>query len=407
VVEPAAESERARLSQSALRFRIRQQELLAELGVISLEHTTFGDLLESAVRVAAEGLEAEFCKVLEFQPAENRLLMVAGIGWDAGSVGLASVGADLDSPSGYALRTGKPVISNHLEHEKRFRTPDLLKAHGVRRAINVVLQGGGAPFGVLEVDSRSPGEFGEHDIAFLQGAANILGMAIERQRYEQRLRNALEHQKVLLNEINHHVKNSLQLVASLFRLQAASSDDPKLTQSLQAAIGRIAAIARIHERLYRSPEVAVVDLAEYLGDICADLAALAPQCDIAYLPEGATPMTTDGAVRVALLTTELVTNAVKHGGPGRILVKLSTSEEASSITLTVHDEGPGLPAGFSLESAETLGMKIIWTLAEQMGVCLTARNAQRGAEFVARIPMAHDSAPSARRSDPSASTCCG
>jgi GAF domain-containing protein len=303
VVEPAAESERARLSQSALRFRIRQQELLAELGVISLEHTTFGDLLESAVRVAAEGLEAEFCKVLEFQPAENRLLMVAGIGWDAGSVGLASVGADLDSPSGYALRTGKPVISNHLEHEKRFRTPDLLKAHGVRRAINVVLQGGGAPFGVLEVDSRSPGEFGEHDIAFLQGAANILGMAIERQRYEQRLRNALEHQKVLLNEINHHVKNSLQLVASLFRLQAASSDDPKLTQSLQAAIGRIAAIARIHERLYRSPEVAVVDLAEYLGDICADLAALAPQCDIAYLPEGATPMTTDGAVRVALLTT--------------------------------------------------------------------------------------------------------
>jgi hypothetical protein len=95
VVEPAAEPEHVKLSQSILRLRIRQQELLAELGVIALERTTFSDLLESAVRVAAEGLEAEFCKVLEFQPAENRLLMVAGIGWDTGLVGVASVGADL------------------------------------------------------------------------------------------------------------------------------------------------------------------------------------------------------------------------------------------------------------------------------------------------------------------------
>src|SRR5262249_1244083 len=79
------------------------------------------------------------------------------------------------------MRTGKPVISNHLESEERFRTPDLLAAHGVRRAINVILQGDGAPYGVLEVDSRSAGEFSERDIAFLQGAANILGMAIERQ----------------------------------------------------------------------------------------------------------------------------------------------------------------------------------------------------------------------------------
>src|SRR4051794_14776724 len=113
--------------------------------------------------------------------------MRAGVGWDHGLVGVASVGADLESPSGYALRTGKPVISNHLESEERFRTPELLRVHGVRRAINVILQGDGPPFGVLEVDSRSEGEFTEHDISFLQGAANVLGMAIERQRYEYRL----------------------------------------------------------------------------------------------------------------------------------------------------------------------------------------------------------------------------
>ena len=64
--------------------------------------------------------------------------------------------------------------------------------------MNVILQGEGRPFGVLEVDSRSEDEFVEHDLAFLQGAANILGMAIERQRQERNLKAALERQQLLI-----------------------------------------------------------------------------------------------------------------------------------------------------------------------------------------------------------------
>src|SRR5262245_51783285 len=138
IVEPSPQGEQTELGQGILTLRIRQQELLAELGVIALKRTTFGDLLESTVQLAAEGLEAEFCKVLEYHPSENRLLMVAGVGWEPGLVGAASVGADLESPSGFALRTGKPVISNHLDQEQRFRTPELLRVHDVRRAINVI-----------------------------------------------------------------------------------------------------------------------------------------------------------------------------------------------------------------------------------------------------------------------------
>lgn len=158
----------------ALHPRIRQQEILAELGVLALQGKVFLKLLDQTARLTAEGMEAEFCKVLEYIPAENRFLVRAGVGWHEGIVGVATVGADLESPSGFALRTGKPVISNHLENEQRFRTPGLLLEHGIRRAMNVILQGDGSPHGVLEVDSRCEGEFGEHDIAFLQGAANIL-----------------------------------------------------------------------------------------------------------------------------------------------------------------------------------------------------------------------------------------
>src|ERR1041384_1986635 len=110
----------------ALRLRIRQQELLAQLGVLALQGTSFIEMLNHTARVTAEGLEAEYCKVMEYIPREKRLLVRAGVGWDEGVVGHATVGADLDSPAGYALRTGKPVISNHLENEQRVRTPEVL-----------------------------------------------------------------------------------------------------------------------------------------------------------------------------------------------------------------------------------------------------------------------------------------
>src|SRR6202045_1261185 len=220
------------LATRALRQRIRQQELLAELGVLALQRTSLIGMLNHTARVTSEGLGAEYCKVMEFLPAENRLLVRAGVGWEEGVVGSATVGADLASPAGYALRTGKPVISNHLENEQRFRTPELLQRHGIHRAMNVILQGDGRPFGVLEVDSRSDDEFVEQDLAFLQGAANILGMAIERDRHERNLKAALERHQSLLKEMNHRVKNSLTIVASMLHLQAKDIDDATLTLHL-------------------------------------------------------------------------------------------------------------------------------------------------------------------------------
>src|SRR5262245_17947715 len=75
----------------ALRLRIRQQEILAELGVLALQGPSLGQLLDQTARLTAEGLEAEFCEVLEFLPSENRFLVRAGVGWDAGVVGSAKV----------------------------------------------------------------------------------------------------------------------------------------------------------------------------------------------------------------------------------------------------------------------------------------------------------------------------
>ena len=175
VVDAKSGNEVSDVTVRALHQRIRQQEILAELGVGALQGAGFEQLLSDTARLTAEGLSAEFCKVLEYLPAENQLLVRAGVGWEPGIVGVARIGADIASPAGFALKTGRPVISNHLESEERFRTPEILVAHGVHRAMNVILQGDERPFGVLEVDSRSSDEFVETISRFCRGRQTFSG----------------------------------------------------------------------------------------------------------------------------------------------------------------------------------------------------------------------------------------
>ena len=383
-------SDQPDLTGRALRLRIRQQEILAELGVLALQGASFAELLNQTARLTAEGLEVEFCKVMEYLPGQNELLVRAGVGWDASVIGSARVGADLASPAGFALRTGKPVISNHLENEERFRTPELLVKFGIRRAMNVILQGDGAPFGVLEVDARTEGDFSEHDIAFLQGAANVLGMAIERERQERRLKAAVERQEVLLKEIHHRVKNSLQLVSSMLYLQAADGDDPDLRRQLQEASARVLTIARAHERLYKDDDITVLDFGSYLRDVCRDLDFSASQCSVEIAAADGIRLATDKAIPLALIATELVTNAAKYAYPppakGTVRVAL-TRHGDSHIVLSVSDDGEGLPPQFNLESSKGLGMRVVRAFASQLGAKLDAVGRDRGAEFMLLVPL--------------------
>lgn len=378
------------LSARALRVRIRQQELLAELGVLALQGTSFVEMLNHTVRVTAEGLGAEYCKVLEYIPADKRLLVRAGIGWGEGVVGHATVGADLASPAGYALHTGKPVISNHLENEQRFRTPELLIEHGIRRAMNVILQGDGSPFGVLEVDSRSEGEFGEKDIAFLQGAANILGMAIEQQQYQRKLQSALARHQILLKEVNHRVKNSLQVVSSMLHLQASAVGDPELSDRLNEASTRISAVGRAYERLAYNADYENIDLVSYLREVIDDLQTAVAPCKVQLEAPDEIQFAADRAILVALVINELVLNAGKYAYPasseGLIWVRISHAEK-NSILVSVRDEGAGLPPGFDPVTSKRLGTRLVNALAKQLGAEVRRPVSGNGTNFTLLIPL--------------------
>ncbi len=380
----------------ALRTRIRQQEILAELGVFALQRKEFLELLNETTRLVAEGLHAEFCKVLEYQPAENRFLVRAGVGWDEGVVGSATVGADLESPAGFALKTGKPVISNHLENEQRFRTPELLAEYTIRRAMNVILQGDGAPFGVLEVDSRSEGEFNEQDVAFLQGAANILGMAIEQQRYQRKLNEALNRHQILLKEVNHRVKNSLQVVSSMLQLQAKTAGDPIISERLNAASMRIVTVGRAYDRLAYAADYEKIELTAYLREVLKEIEAAVSPCNVDFEATAEIQFSADRAILLALIINELASNAAKYAyrgqGSGTIWVKVAAPAERS-LLVSVRDEGIGLPAGFDANKSKGLGMRLAVALAKQLGAELLRPPSPTGTTFTLSVPLDHPAAP--------------
>lgn len=349
-----------------LAYRLRQQELIAEYGLFALKTHEFPALLQEATRICAQGLDSELCKVLEYLPAEQKFVLRAGVGWKPGLVGQARAGADLESPAGFAFQTGRPVISNHLEGESRFRTPQILIEHGVKRAINVLIRGDGEHFGVLEVDSPTGGRFTEADLAFMQGFANLLGVALGRQRRDAALQEkeillqeAIDHQEILTREISHRVKNSLAIVAGLLGMQGRMSADQELRRALADAQTRIQTIAQVHDRLWRKDEVRAVNLAEFMGELCEHFRASGPNqvltCDVAPVT-----IATDQAVPLGLLANELVTNAFKYAYPGGSGgVRLSLGPIApGQLRLEVCDRGEGLPSDFDPARSNSLGMKL-------------------------------------------------
>jgi len=348
-----------------LATRLRQQEMVAAFGAFALKSAGLAAVLTEACRVASVGLQTEFAKVLQFQPASGDLLVVAGIGWRAGVVGDATLGAGLSSPAGYALHTGQPVLSNNLGEENRFRTPELLLEHGVHSAINVAIDANGAPvpFGVLEVDGTARNEFVAADTAFLQSLSSVLAAALVRHEAEQAKDALLREKDLLMQEVHHRAKNSLQLVRALLQLQARSASDEARTQ-LEAAAGRISTISAVHRHLYEGGSATQTDAAAYLralmGDIQSVVAAPEERRDIEVQAEPLS-LSADQTTPLGLITSELVSNALKHG-TGR--VRVSVCSVAEGLQVRVEDEGPGFPADFVPQLSKSLSMRLVTALAK-------------------------------------------
>jgi PAS domain S-box-containing protein len=194
-----------RTSELEGRARARQQAAVAELGQQALGSTDLQQLMEDAVGSVAEVLDVEYSKVLELLPGAEELLLRAGVGWDEGLVGRATVGAGRDTQAGYTLLSEEPVICKDLRSEGRFRGHRLLHEHGVLSGMTVIIRPEGRPFGILGAHTREPRVFTEDDANFLRAVANVLAAAIERERAEEKQRFLADTGALLSSSLDYRV----------------------------------------------------------------------------------------------------------------------------------------------------------------------------------------------------------
>lgn len=476
---------------SAVRLR-RQHELSVQFGLLALRMHRVEDVVDEACRVAARGLNVKFAKVLKYLPEENCLLLIAGMGWDPAEIGTVRLGADDASPAGYAYASDRPVLSNHLSAEDRFRTPDLLLRYGIQRAINVPVRGVPEAYGVLEADSPDEDDFIESDIVFLEAIASVISMTRERllsmdssqqdelfstnvlnasldcisvlspegqiefmnenglnqmeideialvqgkhwrelwpanetgkvaqaidsalqgestrfeaggltvkgtprwwdvsvapvrgpdgqvarivavardisdrHRNEARLEALISSQEsqlmsteLMMKEVHHRVRNSLQLIQTLLSLQANLAQDSTVKTQLQAAATRVMTIGSVHQRLYQDNGMEANDAALYLEGLIEDFKATFDDRDIRF-QAASLILPAQRLAPLGLITSELVTNALKYG---RGVIAVSLEPTAQGALLSVTDEGPGFPENFPEPQGTGLGMRLVRTYA--------------------------------------------
>lgn len=376
------------MEQADLERRLAQRDQLAALGAFALGNGEVDPLLNEVCRVVAAGLAVRFCKVLVPIPGENALLVRAGVGWHEGVVGHAKLDAGGGSPAGHALRTGEPVLSSKLREENRFLTPQLLLDHGIETAMNVIVRGEAQVFGVLEADSRRAGVFDAEDISFMQAAANLLGVGLERNRRDAALRQALEARDTLLREADHRIKNSLQLVASLLGIQRTRLSNEDAIAALEGAIARVRAVAETHRALNESIDLRNVAFGRMLSDLCSHAAEFNPNVTVTCSAEGALELDAERAMPLGMIVSEALINAVRHAYPsgrsGEVLAR--AGERGEFLAIEIADRGIGYRSEAQL-AGPSLGTTIIRSLARQIGAELEIDSTPgQGTTLTIRLP---------------------
>lgn len=187
----------------------------------------------------------------------------------------------------------------------------------------------------------------------------------------------------LLREIHHRVKNNLQIASSLINLQKRRLTDPEMIEAFSNSQGRILAIAMIHEKIYEHKETKAVDLKSYLEVLMKYHQKMSPQ--VTYdieCPEIAIDL--DTAVPIALISSELVVNALKHAFPEDMRdnhITLNVLANSGVIALSIIDNGLGLPKQFDINNTEGIGFEIVKKLCRQIDATFSFRSTETGTNF--------------------------
>lgn len=258
-------------------------------------------------------------------------------------------------------------------------------------------------FGVIIISTPSGLSGDREEIILFNELASDISFAIhdiilqkERESYQDQIIQSLEEKTVLLQEVHHRVKNNLQIISGLIKMQSRTINDPSAKESLKSCENRIMTLAMVHEALYRSEDLSEISAREHFSNLAGNLVDSLTHAGLMKIKldldirDVSLPINI--AIPCSLIINEVLSNSIKYAFAGRDSGALSVvfRPENGGYFLSVSDDGVGVPEDFDLENASSLGLRLVRRLAtQQLGGTVEIR-ANKGTSFIFRFPKKVD-----------------
>jgi two-component sensor histidine kinase len=390
---------------------LRQQAALANFGSFAFGETDLQKILTEAALICAQSLDVPYAKICRYRADHNDLLVDAGCGWNEGVIGYVVSPADETSTQGRAFVTGQPVILEDLSKNNSYALPPFYGDHEIVATADVLIKTkDGGPWGVLEIDSATARAFDQHDIDFLTGFANVVAEAVatagrttilrttidqmealivEKDRLLTERQELLIEKDVLAEELQHRVRNNLQLVSGMLRQQIELNDrGPK--EGLRSIAQRVMSLAKIYDHLLGNGLSRTIDFDQYVRSLCESLSAFqgAREFHVTLTCEGEAeplPLDLDSVTALGIVIAEIVSNAYIHAFPGRIgAIRVALTRSATGAVLVIGDDGVGF---VEPPTSKRHGLGLVRRLMEQIGGGVSVVS-DRGTEWALAFPTA-------------------
>ena len=343
-----------------LESHARRQEVLMDLGLRALSGVDMHTLIRETIDLLVHTLKVDFCELLELIPEKDVLLLRAGLGWQDGLVGSVVVQAGDASQAGYTLLKAEPVIVENMTAENRFAPSDLLRDHNIMAGITVIVHSKERPYGVLGVHTRSPRQFTDDEVNFLQSLANLLAMAFDNRRLletESRARKRAEDEKDRtirsLAIISHELRTPLTSIKGFASTLLADDIDWSADQQrdfiqtineeankLNGFIDQVLDLSRIDAGLFKFA-LTRQSVGELVSVNMTHLHPLVERHHLIIEIPTALPDVLADTQRVGQVLSNLVENAVKYSPEGTNIC-ISAQPSGTFVRFSVSDEGPGI-----------------------------------------------------------------
>lgn len=421
--------------QHELSSRIKQQEVVGNLGQLAITSVTCEDFFESVTNILSDAVFVDYSNILRLE-SDDTLTMVAGFGWRPEVVKSTKMTVGKNSQAGYALTTAQPVIVEDLDNETRFSCPLLLKEHGVHSGVSVTIPGYKGPWGVLGIHSSRPRLFSVHDIAFVQAVASLIAACLERHRLTKELQEQIDDRDQLTKKLQrtvedlatadrrkddfmamlaHELRNPLAPIQNCTSILSMEVDSETVQWALDTMHRQVQHMVRLVDDLLDVSRImhGRIDLKQEVHDLQTILfRAIETSKPVieahghrfTFTPPSRTVYVDVDEVRMAQVVSNLLNNAAKYTSFNGTLELAAELIDKENVIVTITDSGcgieedllphvfePFIQADRSLDRSKGglgIGLALVKSLVEMHGgqVDVTSTIGQ-GSKFTVTLPM--------------------